>query len=169
MNVMDRQSLRHGLIGLAAVAILACVWLGWSWWSTKQGDFAQRSDARDAIVQAGTDGLTDLYTINHRHAGTDVDEWLAISTDQLHEELRDDRDMHVERAREQRTVASASVQQSAVSELDMEDGTAQMLAVVHVELANGDEEPSVRRSGVLTDLEQTDDGWKVSAVQEIQQ
>lgn len=166
MNVLDRQPWRNGLVGLAVVAVLACAILGWSWWSTAQGDFAQRSAARDAVLKAGMQGLTVLNTIDHRHAESDVDEWLTVVTDQLYQDLSGDRDMHVDRAKQDRTVATASVQQAAVSELDIEDGSAKMLAVLHIELdADGGEEPDLRRSGVLADLLRTPDGWKLSAIQ----
>ncbi|MFC4001974.1 hypothetical protein ACFS2C_18955 [Prauserella oleivorans] len=144
----------------ALVAVLCCAGFGRQWWSAAEGDFGRRGAARDAAVRDGTHALTVLNTIDHRRAEPDVDEWLTVTTGQLQEDLKNDRDLHIDRARQGRTVATASVTQAALSDLDEPAGTARLLAVVRVELGG-----QPKRSALVADLVRAGDTWKVSAVQ----
>ncbi|NIJ14893.1 Mce-associated membrane protein [Saccharomonospora amisosensis] len=165
MSVPGGNRWRAALAALAVVAVLACAWFGWSWWSAEHSDFARRADDRDAALQAGTEGLARLYTIDHGTAGSDVDAWINVTEGSLSEEFRKDRRSHIERARERRISSTAQVRHGALSALDIQAGRASMLAVLNVEVATDGGERTNKRSTLLAELRRTEGGWKISSVQ----
>lgn len=160
MSSPGRDRLVPAMVVVAAVAVLGCAGFGWQWWSAAGSDFARTGSARDTALRDGAHALTILNTIDHRSAERDVDEWLAVTTGQLHDDLENDRDRHIDRAMEGKTVATASISRAALAELDERGGTARLLAVVRVELSG-----QARRSALVADLTRNGDAWKVSAVQ----
>lgn len=144
---------------------MALAWAGWSWWSAEHSDYARRADARDAALQAGTEGLAKLYTIDHRTAEADVDGWISVTDGSLGEDFDKDRQSQIERARERKISATAEVRHSAISELDVAAGTARMLAVLSIDVASDGGEPASKRSTLIAELRRTEGGWKISSVQ----
>lgn len=165
MSTPGGSRLRAALTALAVVAVLAFAWFGWSWWSAERGDFARRADARDAALQAGTDGLTKLYTIDHRTADSDVDGWISVTDGSLSEDFEKDRQSHVDRARERKISATAEVRHGAISALDLPSGTARMLAVLSIDVASDGDAATSKRSTLIAELRRTEGGWKISSVQ----
>lgn len=156
---------RNVLLGLVLVTALAAGWFGWSWWSAAHDDDLDLARTRAAVVQAATDALVRLNTIDHRTAQADFDGWLRVSTGELGRSLSGDRKHELEQVRESQTVANATVATAAVTELDAHEGTARVIAVVDVEVSSNGQGPRPHRSLLDVQLGRTDAGWKVSGVQ----
>ncbi|RZQ63289.1 hypothetical protein EWH70_16310 [Amycolatopsis suaedae] len=150
---------------LAALAVAAAAWTGWSWWSASDDAELTVARERDAVVAAATEGLAVLNTMDHRRAQADVARWLEVTTGQLAKDLSGDRELHQRRATDTATVATATVNRTAVAELDPGAGTARLLAVVDVRLSTRGAPPADTRSRLDVQLNRTESGWKVSAVQ----
>ncbi|MBB3052668.1 Mce-associated membrane protein [Prauserella isguenensis] len=150
------------LLAVAVIGALACAGLGWRWWAVAHSEPATTAAARDAAVAEGTRALDVLHTIDHRTAAADLDAWARATSGPLHGRLTGDRKRHIERARAGETVASATVTRAALSELDVAEGTARMLAVVDTDV--GDER---RRSTLIASLTRKDGRWTVSNVQAV--
>lgn len=148
---------------LSVLSVLAAAWFGWSWWRGTHDDFASRARERDAVLAAASDALVALNTIDYHNAGAAVDRWIQVSTGQLGQTLRGDRQLHLGRAIATKTEASATVAQVAVAEL--RDHTARVIAVLDIRLSFNGAPPSAKRSRLLADLMRTPDGWKVDSVQ----
>lgn len=150
------------LVAVAVIAALACAGLGWRWWAVAHGEPATTAATRDAAVSQGTRALDVLHTIDHRTAAADLDAWARVTSGPLHSRLTGDRERHIERARADETVATATVTRTALSELDTGKGTARLLAVVDTDV--GDER---RRSTLIASLTRKDGRWTVSNVQAV--
>ncbi|PXY19752.1 hypothetical protein BAY60_32930 [Prauserella muralis] len=155
------------LAAVAVVALLVAGWFGFSWWSAAHDDRLELARERDTVVADISAALVTLHTIDHRTARSDVDEWLRVTTGKLGEDLSKDRQLQLDRAAGTRTVASASVRELAVTELDRRLGTARLLAVLDVRLGTRDTQPAPSRSRLTVQAQRTGEGWKISAVQAV--
>ncbi|GAA1230954.1 hypothetical protein GCM10009676_12250 [Prauserella halophila] len=150
------------LLAVAVIATATCAGLGWRWWAVAHSEPASTAAARDAAVRESTRALEVLHTIDHRTAASDLDAWARVTSGALHGRLTGDRKRHIDRARSNETVATATVTRSALSELDVEGGTARLLAVVDTDV--GTEQ---RRSTLIASLTRKGDRWTVSDVQAV--
>ncbi|MFF5987493.1 hypothetical protein [Prauserella flavalba] len=150
---------------LTALAVAAAAWFGWSWVSAANDDALEVSRERDAVLAAVSDGLVTLHTIDHRTAERDVGRWLDVTTGKLGDDLERDRQLQLDRAAGTRTVASATLLQAAVTELDLQAGSARLVAVLEVRLGTQGQPAAPQRSRLTVRAERTEQGWKVSDVQ----
>ncbi|MGI6869408.1 nuclear transport factor 2 family protein [Amycolatopsis sp. 3B14] len=148
---------------LAAVAVLAAAWFGWSWWSAAHDDGLVRARDRDAVSTAAGDALVALNTIDYREAGAALDRWIAVTSGQLGSSLSGDRQGQVDRATAAKLVATASLRQIAVTEVDGD--TARVIAVLDVSIASDGGEPKPGRSHLTADVARADGTWKITSVQ----
>ncbi|WP_199433346.1 hypothetical protein [Qaidamihabitans albus] len=153
------------LATLAVLAVLAAGWSGWSWWSAAQDEGLAVAGERDAVLAAVSDALVALHTIDHRTAAADVDRWVEVSTGRLGADLSGDRQLQLDRAEGTKTVATATLLDAAVTELDHEAGTARLGAVLDVRVSAHGDPPAEHRSRLTVAAERTERGWKVSDVQ----
>ncbi|OAP20834.1 hypothetical protein [Amycolatopsis sp. M39] len=152
---------------LAAVAVLAAAWFGWSWWSAAQDDSLARGRARDAVLAAASTELVTLNTIDYRTSAVDVDRWIAATTGQYGKDLSGDRQLQIDRAKRTRTVSTASLVQAAVTDLNPSAGTARLIAVLNVRVSTGDGAPSAKQARLAVDFARDGDTWKIGGVQAV--
>ncbi|ASR37451.1 hypothetical protein BAY61_23360 [Prauserella marina] len=150
---------------LAAIAVLVACWAGWNWWSAADDDGLAVAREREAVVDDISAALLTLHTIDYRDAEVNVDGWIEATTGQLGKDLEKDRQLQLDRAAGTETVATAELSRIAVTELDVSEGSATMLAVLTVHLATSDQKPSDSRSRLTVRAQRTAEGWKVAGVQ----
>lgn len=165
MSDARRDPVRDVLVALATVALLAAAWFGWTWWSAAHDEQLSLARERDRVLAEVSTALVTLNTIDHRTAQQDVDNWIAATAGQLHDDLSGDRQLQLDRAAGTRSVAEASLLKAAVTELDAVTGTARLVAVLDVQVATKGEPATSRRSRLTVEAQRTSDGWKVSTVQ----
>ncbi|TVT38724.1 hypothetical protein FNH05_24295 [Amycolatopsis rhizosphaerae] len=120
---------------------------------------------RRTLWAAATDALTALNTIDYHDPGPALDRWIQVTTGQFGKNLSGDRQLQLDRAVTSRTIATASVRQAAVTELDEGGGTARVIAVVDIQLSTNGSAAAPSRSRLNVTLTRTESGWKISAVQ----
>ncbi|MDT7728948.1 MAG: Mce-associated rane protein [Actinomycetota bacterium] len=147
------------------LALLAAAWSGWSWWSAAHDDELSLARDRDAALAVASSGLVVLNTFDYRNGERDIDRWIGVTTGQLAKDLTADRKLQLERANSTQTLATATLRQAAVTELNAAAGTAELIAVLDVRLSTGGAAAAPALSRLNVDLTRTDSGWKVSAVQ----
>jgi Mce-associated membrane protein len=160
-----RDPLRDGLFVLAALAVAAAAWFGYTWWSSAHDEASLRAADRDEIMTAANQGLVALNTIDYRSAQHDVDKWVQVTTGQLGKDLGNDRETQQQRASASKTIATAAMKQSAVTELDHGAGSARVIAVLDLQVSTNGSPAAANRSRLNVELTRTDQGWKVSSVQ----
>lgn len=158
-------SVHRALIVAAVVSVLAAAWFGWSWWSAAHDDGLALARDRDAALSAAGSGLVVLNTIDYRTGAHDVDRWLQVTTGQLGRDLSGDRQTQLDRANSTKTIATATLDQAAVTRLDRTAGTAELIAVLTVRVSTGGGASAAKLSRLTVEETRTADGWKVSAVQ----
>ncbi|GAA1218639.1 hypothetical protein [Prauserella alba] len=161
-RVVARDRTVAVLLAVAVIATLAGAGLGWRWWAVAHSEPARTAAVRDAAVREGVRALEVLHTIDHRTAASDLDAWARVTSGGLHARLTGDRERHLDRARNAETVATATVTRSALSELDVEGGTARLLAVVDTDVGK-----QQRRSTFIASLARKGQRWTVSNVQAV--
>ncbi|MET8996978.1 hypothetical protein [Amycolatopsis sp. NPDC004169] len=149
----------------AFLSVLAAAFAGWSWWRAAADESYARGRERDAVLAAAGPYLVTLNTIDYRTAAADVDRWIAATTGQYLKDLSGDRQLQIDRAAASRTVSSASLVQTAVTEVDPARGSARLLAVLDVRVSTGGAPPSARLNRLTVDVSRSPDGWKISGVQ----
>ncbi|EMD23805.1 hypothetical protein [Amycolatopsis azurea] len=157
--------LTRALTVVAALAVLASAWFGWSWWSAARDDGLARGREREAVLTAASGQLEVLNTIDYRSGAKDVDRWLGVTTGRLGKDLTGDRQIQIDRANTSKTIATAKLKQAAVTELDATAGTARLMAVLDVKVSTGGGSAAPKVSRLTVDYQRVEDGWKVSAVQ----
>lgn len=160
-----RDPLRTALTALAVVALLAVCWFGYSWWSAAADESVTTAREREAVIAATGDALVALHTVDYHAAAGDVDRWIAVTTGQFGKDLAGDRQLHLDRAQQTRSVATARLARAAVTELDADAGTARLLAILDLQVSTDDQPPAPNRARLDVNAQRTDQGWKVSAVQ----
>lgn len=160
-------TLRRALVlvaSLAVVAALAAGWFGWSWWNTTHGDQAQRVQARDAALEAGTQGLVNFSTLDHQDADKGLDRWARSATGPLLDGLNKARAQDAEAIRQAGTKTTGKVLSQALTELDVPAGRARMIGVVEVVVTPPQGQPVTKRNRLQADLTRTAAGWKLSGL-----
>jgi Mce-associated membrane protein len=145
--------------------VLLAAWFGWSWWSAAHDDGLAVARDRDGLLSAAGNALVVLNTIDYRTGSHDVDRWLQVTTGQLGRDLSGDRQTQLDRANSTKTIATATLDQAAVTRLDQTAGTAELIAVLTVRVSTGGGAPAAKLSRLTVEETRTGDGWKVSAVQ----
>jgi Mce-associated membrane protein len=161
----QRDRVRDGLAALTVLALFVAGWFGYSWWNAAHDGALSLARDRDAALDVASVGLVVLNTFDYRTGDQDMDRWLAVTTGPLAQELTSDRKTQLDQANATKTIASATLRQAAVTELNSFAGTAKLIAVLDVRLSTegAATAPAVNRLNV--DLARTGQGWKVSAVQ----
>ena len=162
---LPKDRVRDGLGAFAALALVAAAWFGWSWWSVAHDDKLSLARDRDAALAVAGGGLVVLNTFDYRSGERDMDRWIGVTTGRLAKDLTADRKLQLDRANTSQTLATASLRQAAVTELNAHAGTAKLIAVLDVRLSTGGATAAPALSRLNVDLTRTDGGWKVSAVQ----
>jgi Mce-associated membrane protein len=164
-NAAGRDRVRDVLAGLTLVALLVAGWFGYSWWSAAHDGALSLARDRDAALDVASTGLVVLNTFDYRTGEQDMDRWLAVTTGQLAQDLSGDRKTQLDEANSTKTIATSTLRQAAVTELNSFAGTAKLIAVLDVRLSTNGATSAPALSRLNVDLARTDKGWKVSAVQ----
>lgn len=165
MRWASRDPLLAALSVLAAVAVLAAAWFGWSWASAAADDDLGYARERDAALAAATRGLVVLHTLEHTTAERDLRAWEAVTAGTLRSDLAGDRPGQLSKARKQKVRSAASPVRAAVVELDTFQGTARVIAVLRISLGTGGGKPADGIRRMNAELLRVDGAWKVSSIE----
>lgn len=164
-RVASGDPVRDSLLVLTVLAVFAAGWFGWSWASAAHDTELSVANERDAALEAATHGLVTLHTIDHRSVEDDLDEWVAVTAGELHEDLSGGRESQRDRAERNEMVSTARMLRAAVTDIDPYQDSARVIAVLEVDLAGGGEEASSETRRMNASLSDTEDGWKITAVE----
>ena len=146
---------------LAAWAGFAMVVAGLLWWHAASDPDVQLARARDVVLAAGSRALVELNTIAAADAEAGHDRWERAATGPLLDRLREQREQNLAAVRAAGTTRSVRLLRAAVTEVDVERGTARVIAALEVT----ENAAAPARTRLDAQLVQTPDGWKVAAVE----
>lgn len=151
-----------------ALALVIGVSGGLAWFSAANDDEADLARDRDAALVAAKQNIATLNTLDYRDVGQGIDAWLAATTGTLHDQFAAVSEDDQKLLADQKKVSTGKVVGAAV--LDVDAGTARVIASVEVTVADGDDlsaEPAVKRNRFSADLEKEDGTWKLASLEQV--
>lgn len=159
----DRRALasspRRLIAGVLVILIAVTGWLGW-----QDVQIRRAEHLRDAMVQAGRDGVVALTTIDHEQVDEDVQRILDSSTGKFRDDFAQRADSFTEGARKAQSKSVGTVSEAGVESVDGDRGRVLVTLIVMTSNRGAPEQqPKVWRTRVTVDK---DDGvYKVAAVE----
>ncbi|WIX75239.1 hypothetical protein QRX50_27290 [Amycolatopsis carbonis] len=151
----------------AVIAALAAAGTGWWWASAAHSDPVSIAADREAAESAGETAVATLTTANYTTADADLRKWETVTTGPLLDQIRAGHAQGVTALQTAKSTTTARVLDAALSQLDPQAGTAQLMAVVEVTASQGATPAAVKRNRFQATVTRTADGWKLSAVQPV--
>jgi Mce-associated membrane protein len=152
---------------LAVAGVGAAGWYGWQWHDAAGGGSADAQQDRDGALKAARQLAVTLQTINPNRPEEGLDSWEAAATGDLLDQLRRDRTKYLDQLKKSPSTSSASVLETALSDLDTSSGTATAITALDVTQSAvvGDNlaAPTTRQLRVKLTLKKTEAGWKASS------
>ena len=159
----DRRALssppRRLIAGALVILIAVTGWLGW-----QDIQIRRAEHLRDAMVQAGRDGVVALTTIDHEQVDEDVQRILDSATGKFRDDFAQRADSFAAAARKAQSKSVGTVSEAGVESVDGDRG--QVLVTLIVMTSNRgapEQQPKVWRTRVTVD--QDDGVYKVAAVE----
>lgn len=159
----ERRLWRIGWITLAVVAGFA-VWSGFSWWHTEHGDAASTARTRDDVLRAGTQEIAALNTMDATHLDKGLQLWQSASTGLLRDQLRSTEAQSRKQIQQAGSSAVGRVTDAAVTQLNQQAGTAEMIAAVDIAVTPWSGSTTTDRNRYRAGLTRTTAGWKLSSL-----
>lgn len=119
---------------------------------------------RDAALSAGSAEVADLNTVSVAQVGTWESRWLADTTGVEHARIAASNAAAKAQILRVRTSSAATVTGAAVTSLNAQSGTAQLIAVVRVQQTADSGGASTITNRYLVVLTLTSQGWKISSL-----
>ncbi|GAB3446457.1 hypothetical protein [Actinophytocola sediminis] len=130
-------------------------------------DTATIARVRDEVSSAAANGIAVLNTLDHRTLDDGLAAWAEVTTGALREEITALGDSQRQQIRDARSVTEGQVVSLAVRTLDTDAGTATVLAASKITSRTGGAEATVADRRVQAELTRTDDGWLLSALDQV--
>jgi Mce-associated membrane protein len=170
-DAVDEQPTRRGFSPFLVIALVlvvlsavAAVWFGVSWFKASNDDDLSVAQMRDEVTRVGEQAILTFNTLDYRKIDEDLDRWLNASVGPLHEEVVSRRAASKQAIEQAKTVTSARVLKSAITELRDREGKATIIAAVRIDISADGKPAPAKFQRVQGALERTDTGWKLSGV-----
>lgn len=124
-------------------------------------------EQREAVTAAASEIVGDVFSFNYEDVDASLEKLEASSTGPFLTEQRQFSDEVRERVEEQKAVVTATISNTAVSELDVDAGTASVLVVFTARSEREGEEDITRRQSSVIDLVWEDERWKAAEVNQV--
>jgi Mce-associated membrane protein len=148
---------------LAAASVLCAAWFGWSWYSAAHSGSLSYARTRDAVLASAQQAVLNFNTLDYRSPAPGLRLWLASSTGSLHTQISQNLQQEISLVKQRKTITTARVLDIAVTQLDVNAGTATVMAAVNVTVT-GTGQPFTEHESELGSLTRTASGWKLSAL-----
>lgn len=148
---------------LVAAASFAA-WASWSYWQVRRDPLVSLARERDHVLRVASTEIADLNSLSSAHATVSLRRWLTITTGSLHDQIGRLNVQYLGAVRQSDRTALGTVTAAAVTALHPRSGTAQVIAVVRVDITSADGAAGTQTSRYQAGLTLTADGWKVSSL-----
>ncbi|TQJ03222.1 hypothetical protein [Amycolatopsis cihanbeyliensis] len=155
---------------LAVAALVTAGVFGVQWWTAAADDNIDLAQAREEVIRVGSSAVKAFTELDYNKPDQFFDRSIAVSTDELAEQIDNAREANKKQMLEAKTVANTTVLDLAVDELNNHEGKARFLAAIQVEVKKGDQ-TSVKPMRVEVEMtrvdEDGDQAWKVSGISQV--
>ena len=152
------------LAALVALAAVAALFFGVRFALALGDEGLELAAQREAALVDSRQAAINLNSLDHRNVAAGLDLWEQTSTGTLLEEFRTNRAEYEQLVTQARRLTLATVQDAAVTELNVRSGTARVLVGLDVEVRAEGQEPVITRQRLQLEMTRTDQGWKASRV-----
>jgi len=156
---------RTTALTLLVIAALCAAWFGWSWYSAAHDEELAYSRTREEVLRTGEQAVQNLNTLDYRNIDAGLKVWLDSSTGDLNKQISGSRTSFADKVRQARTVTSARVLESALTELDTRSGKAVIMVALQITVTPQEGKAVTKQSRMLGELTRTRAGWKLSALE----
>ena len=153
-------------IALAVIAAGFAAFFGISWAGATGTDSDVRQ-AREEVAAVGGAAVATLTSLDHNAVDETYQKFLDVSTGAVHDDYAKNQDSFKQRIRDSKVVTTAAVRETAVTDVNLQRKTAQILVVVDTTVKEVDKDPTTKRLRIEAALDQTDDGWKVTVLRQV--
>lgn len=152
--------------GWAALAVTAAfaIWAGASYWQAAASASVTLGQARDQVLQAARQEIADLNTVQPGRIDAWQARWLADTTGREHSQVLQTDPVARAQIEKVKTSAQGTVTDAAVTRLDNQAGTAQVIATVRVRQTAQSGAADTVSNRYLAGLTRTSAGWKISSL-----
>jgi Mce-associated membrane protein len=152
--------------GWAALAVTAAfaIWAGTSYWQASASASVALGQARDQVLQAARQEIADLNTVQPGRIAAWQARWLADTTGAEHAQVQQTNPAARAQIEKVGTSAQGTVTDAAVTRLDNQAGTAQIIATVRVRQTAPSGTSDTVSNRYVAGLTRTATGWKISSL-----
>jgi len=158
-----RRAWAAGWVLLAATAGFA-VWAGASYWQAAHSTAVTLGQTRDQVLQAARSEIADLNTVQPSRVSAWEARWLADTTGAEHAQVQQTNPAARAQIGKVKTSSRATVTDAAVTRLDNQAGTAQVIATIQVRQTAQSGSSDTISNRYLARLTRTAAGWKISSL-----
>jgi Mce-associated membrane protein len=166
-SVREPNYIVLGGIALVVVAAFAAIWFGVSWILVANDDSNSQAKARDEVDRVGRAAIITFHTLDYHKVDEGLDNWLNASTGGLHDEVVGRRESSKQAIEAAKTVTVGNVLSLAVTELNVFEGKATVIAAVEVDVTPDGQPVERKYLRILGALQRAGDGWKLSGIQQV--
>lgn len=157
-------------VGLVVIAAVCAGWFGWAWHespaSASTGGSAGSSSS-SVVQQALRQGEQDVQafnTLSYKDLAGGLSRWQAASTGVLRQETTKGWPGFAKQVSKAKTISTATILDAALTSLDQQKGTANMIAAVQITVTPAKGSAATKRNRLEGTLTKTPAGWKLSSL-----
>jgi hypothetical protein len=154
-------------IALVVIAAGFAAWTGWSWYHARHSGSVAGARVRDEVLREGQQAVQNFNTLDYRRLDQGLNLWESSSTGTLHREIASGRTQFEQQIRKAKTVTTATVLESALTSLDQQAGTANIIVALQITVKPPAGSPATKQSRLEGTLERTSSGWKLSTLGQV--
>lgn len=170
-RIRDRVATRPLLSTAVAMVIVAAgcaVYFGGSWYAAAHDESLRYSQLRDSAQHSGEQAVQNLNSLDYRHVDQGLNIWLQSSTGDLHNSISSGRATFTAQVRKAKTVTTAKVLDSAITQLDDHAGTAEIIVALQITVTPATGKPATKQTRLLGELTRTGATWKLSKIGQVE-
>lgn len=154
-------------IALVVIAAGFAGWFGWSWYHAEHSGSVAGARARDEVLREGEQAVQNFNTLDYRHLDQGLNLWESSSTGTLHSEIASGRAQFEQEIRRARTITSATVLDAALTSLDQQAHTANIIVALQITVQPPAGSSTTKQSRLEGTLKLTSAGWKLSTLGQV--
>jgi Mce-associated membrane protein len=154
-------------IALVLIAAGFAAWTGWSWYHARHSGSVTGARVRDEVLREGQQAIQNFNTLDYRRLDQGLNLWESSSTGTLHREIASGRAQFRQQIRKAKTVTTATVLEAALTSLDQQARTANIIVALQITVKPPTGSPTTKQSRLEGTLQETSSGWKLSALGQV--
>jgi Mce-associated membrane protein len=154
-------------ITLVVIAAASAGWFGWSWYHAEHSGSTSSARARDVVLREGEQAVQNFNTLDYRNLDRGLNLWQSSSTGTLHSEILRGRPTFEQEIRKAKTITTATVLDAALTSLNQEDGTANIMVALQITVKPPTGAATTKQSRLAGTLQRTGSGWKLSSLGQV--